>query len=802
MADTEKKRRLPRKWGGAYLNVATLTDQERAEYGLSHEDSIIEVVGDDALAREALKYAYDRGVISFDTETSGLDALLDKIILCQIGDEERQYLIWWETISETVKTEIRFLWAYGPARKVGFNLKFDAGMLLGNMGLDWMGAGLLDCQLLEQMIACGLTGDIGQTMKMTGMGPTALRWLGWILPKDEEIRTGWEKMTPGKWYDTLDEVLARGGTREEYEEQKAKGLAKRYYAADDCVVPMRVLECQTPWIAELGLTESVKLEMNFLPELAAMEVRGLYLDWGRWEKLAIEAQEGLVAAEAQLDELFDVTVVTRTDLAGNVEKTRDKNYNSTEELRDLIREWMWRTHEIDVIACNKHLKESLLRAGMPEIRAEKKFQKKLVPNPKNPDKRKQVGYPGMTDYLTGSEHTDNLFDFYRGKLQKHVVLITDTDSKTLKLYKILNETPTKKIDAGMPTKIGLPSDLVDPILKHREYTTKLERYSWNWQDMINPVSGRVHTDTTQCAADTARLTTRPNFQNIPADQRYRECFRARPGFKIVGADFSQIEPRIIAELSLCPTYMRVFWSEKPGTRGFRHWCGDDVEEPLDLYGTVGAAIGVLPPEAEKKSEAKKPENSKGRKKSKIAVLGLGYGTGKDKFHVQYVLDVGEYHRKDESDGLFDGFWAVTQEVKDTLDELSALADPSKSKRKVWHPLIEDYVTYSESLGGRRRFFDRQSPQWWTQGRNHPIQSTGADILKMTCVELGRWMRLNGIEGGLVLTAHDELLAEVRVDQAKSVADQMEVIMSVVGQRYCPHVPVTAGAYVEDYWLKD
>jgi DNA polymerase I-like protein with 3'-5' exonuclease and polymerase domains len=796
------KNKLPRKWGGSYTDVGSLTDEDRRTMGLSHEDSIIEVVGDLALGREALKYAYEQGVVAFDTETSGLDPLSDRIILLQIGDEERQYLIWWETMPEAFRTEFQYFLAHGPTRKVGFNLKFDVSMFLGQQGLHWRANGLLDCQLLEQILNCGLTGDIGQTMKMTGMGPTALRWLGWMLPKNVEIRTGWELMTPGKWYPTLPEVLAAGGTAEDFERAKAKGIAKRHYAADDCVVPMRVLNKQIPWITELGLTSTAKLEMEFLSDLSEMEVRGLRLDWPRWEALIREAEEGQRVAEAQLDALFDVTVITRTDLAGNVEKTRDKNYNSTEELRDLVREWMWRTYEIDVIACNKHLKESLIRVGMPEIRAEKKIAKKLVPNPANPDKRKQVGYPGMTDYLTGSEHTENLFDAYRSKLPKHVVLLTDTDSKTLKLYRILNETPAKKIDSGLPTKIGLPAEIVDPILKLRETTTKLERYAWGWKDLVHPVTGRVHTDTTQCAADTGRLTTRPNFQNVPSDQRYRECFRAAPGFKIVGADFSQIEPRIIAQLSLCRTYMRVFWSEKPGSKGFDYWCGDDVTEPLDLYGTIGAAIGVLPPEAEQKSVAKLPESAKGRKKAKIAVLGLGYGTGKDKFHVQYLLDIGEYHKRAEADALWNGFWEVAQEVKATLDELSTQADPSKSSRRCWHPFVEDRITWSESLGGRRRFFDRNSPQWWTQGRNHPIQSTGADILKQTCVDLSRWMRLNKIDGGLILTAHDELLAEVRTEQAQAVADQMEVLMSEVGQRYCPNVPVTAGAYVEDYWLKD
>lgn len=825
----------PGTWKGYFVQVAELSDEERAAIGLSHEGSIIEIIGtgkdahDVRLVREAITYVRSRPMATLDLETDGAeefaedeDAGLDphkaRIILCQLGDEERQYILWWQTLSPRARALVREWWNDPDCRKAGVNLKFDAKVLLAQEGLDWRGDRLVDAQIAEQVLGCGLLGDdIGLTMKLSGMGAMAKRWLGWILPKDEALRTGWGAMPPGQWWPTraeYEEHERHGILQPPYEELVARGKAKRYYAADDCIVPMRLLALQAPWLQEFELLESFRLEMDFLPVLAEMEVRGMPLDWTMWEELTREAHAGLEAAERALDAVFGVEVTYRVDLAGTVTVDRAVNYDSKDDLKDLIRAWMQREYAVEVIGNNRQFKDACVRAGLREERAEAVFRQKLVPNPKDSTKKKQVGYPNMTDYIEGSEFVDSVWDEMRRFLPPNSFALPTTDSKFLKLLKIVHETPDDVIDdvAEIPTKLGLPPRLVDPILAFREYTTKVSRYAESWHKLRNPVTGRVHPDASQAAADTARVQTRPNYQNLPADARYRQAACTAPkGYKIVGADFSQIEPRIIAEISLAPTYMRVFWSERPGTDGFAYWCGDDVTEPLDLYGNVGADIGVLPPEAARKSVAKQddPGIKKGRKKAKIVVLGLGYGTGKPKFHVQYILDTGEYHARAEADELFDGFWRVADEVKVTLDLLSSLAYPGAATRKqaasprfCWHPFVEDRVTWSESLGGRKRFFDKGSPAWWTQGRNHPIQSTGADILKRTCVELARWIWAEGIDGFLLLTAHDELIAEVREDQAERVARKMEEVMSVVGERYCPHVPVSAEAYVENFWVKD
>ena len=104
--------------------------------------------------------------------------------------------------------------------------------------------------------------------------------------------------------------------------------------------------------------------------------------------------------------------------------------------------------------------------------------------------------------------------------------------------------------------------------------------------------------------------------------------------------------------------------------------------------------------------------------------------------------------------------------------------------------------------GRKRFFEESNPAAWTQGRNMPIQGAGGDMIKLAAIELTEWAWEHNIRGGLVNLIHDELLAEVHEDDAKEYAEAMQRYMEKVGVEMCPSVPITAGTYIEDFWIKD
>jgi DNA polymerase I-like protein with 3'-5' exonuclease and polymerase domains len=803
-----KATELPRLYRGEPILIHKMGRKSRGEFGLATEDTIVEVVGQQHLVEQAAEYARKKGLVGFDCETGGLNPWTDELSLVQIGDKHKQFLIWAQTVDMTPIIKVL---NDEKVCKVGVNLKFDLRFFLAKYGYEARGKNVVDCMLIEQLLGCGLFSEdddsVGQALALTGMGQMARRWMGWVLPKDEALRTGWDKMTPGDWsgFEEVTYTEEVDGKKEKRTEQRSR-LAKKFYAADDVVIPLLLIQKQKPWIKRLGLVETVNLEHAFLPVLTEMEIRGVRVDMDKWDGLCVEAETKVREAKRALDRLFDVTVTIEVDEDGNATYSRDKKYTSTNVLKELIRDYMWEHHGLDVILSNKHLKESLLEAKVPEERVEKLFNDARVQIEKlraskniKSKKKKTIGGPNSNDLVP------TLWPRVSKYLDKGAFFVTNTESKTFKLYRVIHETPRTQVDTELPSRTGLPPALVDPVLDLRKYSKAAGTYGRNWHKLVNEATKRLHCNFIQAALTTGRLSSTPNFQNLPKDKRYRNCFVPAEGYKYVGADWSQIEPRIIAQLSGDPAYMRVFWSEFPGTEGFERYCSD-VSEPLDLYTEIGKMVGVIPQWMtlkDVKGDTATEEGEKGRAQSKVVVLGLGYGTGVPKFWRGLIVDTGDHHTKDFAAQLHGGFWNIVPSMKKTLDAFSADTDPVKSRRRVMHPFIGDAeITFSRTIGGRKRFYRPDSWKWWTTGRNHPIQGTGADIMKKTAVLLSRWMWDSGIDGGIVNLIHDEILAEVRDDQAEMVKEKMQELMRTVGESYCPEVPVTASSYVDVIWKKD
>jgi DNA polymerase I-like protein with 3'-5' exonuclease and polymerase domains len=795
---SEKAKVLPTIFRGEYVKVGELGRKSRGNHGLATEDTIIEVIGDQRAVEEAVFYCRKKGICGLDLETAGLNHWTDKTVLCQIGDFDRQYLIWVDTVD---MSPVWDLVTDEKIAKVGLNLKFDLKQMLVHYGLHIHAANVVDVQLIEQVINCGLFSEdddsVGAALKMTGMAETAKRWLGLDLPKDEELRTGWERLTPGEWWEDRPDdngVMKRHSL-----------LAKKFYAADDVIVPLMILQRQKPWIVRLGLVQTVNLEHAFLPVLAEMEVRGVLLDMGKWLKLAEEAEKSVKEAMRSLDKLFDVTVTIEIDEDGVAYYTRDKKYTSPQQLKELVRTFMWQEQGIDVILTNRHLRESLERAEvLPE-----RIAKLWVDAAKEAERLYKKSGKKKEKKTFGAANSNDLVPILWKKVSRHLskkaFFIPNTESKTFKLYRVIGRTPDELVDSELPTRVGMPEILVDPIVDLRRFSKSAGTYGRNWVKLVNAQTGRLHFNFFQAALTTGRISSTPNAQNFPAGGAYRECFIPAEGYNYVGADWSQIEPRIIAELSQDPTYMRVFWSEFPGTKGFERWCDKSVTETLDLYTEIGKMVGVIPKHfqlCDVKGDLAKDEGVKGRKQAKIIVLGLGYGTGIPKFWITLIIDTKEHHPKSYAARLFEAFWSAVQRVKAQLDKFSELTNPEESKRRILHPYTQCELTWSETIGGRKRFYKPDSFKWWTTGRNHPIQGTGADIMKKAAVIFARWCWANDIDGGLVNLIHDELLAEIAKHQADVAMVKMQEIMQSVGESYCPSVPITASAYVDNFWKKD
>ncbi len=791
---------------GQGADVSQFSYADRKQYGLATPDTIVEICGEDDLMDEMREYCIEKQVVGYDTETTGLSFFVDRIVLAQIGDQDRQYLIW---LDKTDPQRLLDVLTDPDIVKVGLNLGFDLRFGLYQYGMrEARAQNVVDVMLTAQVLMCGIYPKVGQTLRMSGMRMQAQHWLGLDIPKADELRIGWEGWDP-VWFEERMQRLRDDDGYEGYDntqdiiDQTHLRWQKILYAADDVTIPIQLAHQHKPWLQNLGLVPVVNLENRFLPVLADIEVRGLPFDAEAWMVLARKSEEGSKQARRDLDDLFDVEVTIDVDRNGKATYSRDKMYTSPEQLGNLMRDWMWENAGVDVIINNQHFKESLERYGrLPQPRIDLLFTPMMVPDPKDPKKKKKQGYPKMKDIL------HSMWELYHTFLPHDAFILPNTDSKTLKFFKVIYDADHDTIlsDAEvLPTLVGFPGALVDPILALRGHTKSASTYGRNWLGMMAQ-EGRVHTAFIQAALSTGRLSSRPNMQNLPVEQLYRACFKAAFGNKMVGADYSQIEPRVLAHLSGDPTYMKVFWSELPDSEGFNRWCDSEVTEILDLYTEVGKEIGQIPKHYTKtdtKGDAAKKDGKAGRKQAKIANLGLGYGTGKPKFHYMLCIDTGTYFPREITDALFDTYWSAMMVVKGFLDGTSALADPRKSPRMVEHPYAyKGEVSYAETIMGRKRFFETSNPAWWTTGRNMPIQgAAGGDMLKMAATEFTEWVWEQDIDGGLVNLIHDELLGEVREDQAELFAEKMQYYMEKVGQEMCPSVPITADAYIDNFWRK-
>jgi len=334
-------------------------------------------------------------------------------------------------------------------------------------------------------------------------------------------------------------------------------------------------------------------------------------------------------------------------------------------------------------------------------------------------------------------------------------------------------SPSQIMEAFRRVGLDLPSTgeeilarydhpLAKLLLEYRESEKIISAFGENLLEKINPKTGRIHPDYMQIGADTGRFAcSNPNLQQIPTDSMFRSCFIASPGHKLVVADYSQIELRIMAELSEDPVFMKAF------------------KEDQDLHALTASQMFNIPIDQVSKEK---------RFQAKSINFGLMYGRGARSLAVQ--LGVSE----DESRRLLDKYFRQYHRVKTWLDNIS-----------------RDAIRrgYSTTLGGRKRYYekvasddpsyDRQVSYIERQGKNTPIQGTSADITKMALVNLRQRIRKEGLAAVPIHTVHDEIVVEAPVSEAEQTAKIVKEEMVRAGEALLKKVPVKVDVVVSDIW---
>jgi DNA polymerase I len=305
------------------------------------------------------------------------------------------------------------------------------------------------------------------------------------------------------------------------------------------------------------------------------------------------------------------------------------------------------------------------------------------------------------------------------------------------------------------TPLATSFPVVQAVLEYRRVRKALT-FTQALPTHVHPTMGRIHATYWQLGAATGRFScSDPNLQQIPRTAAFRRCFIAPPGSRLVIADYSQIELRVMAELSGDPRLLAAYRA------------GDDLH-------TLTAALLLDKPLA----QVTRAE----RQAAKAVNFGLLYAMG--------------------AEGL-QGYAQQTYGVTLTVEEaqrfrarfFAAYPGIAAWHRQIWEALP---LTESRTLSGRRR-------QWAEPPRlaalyNTPVQGGAADMIKRALMALPQ--ALQGTEAVIVGTIHDEILVEAPDDRAVEVAHILKTVMEEAGQAYLTRVPVVTDVRMASSWANE
>jgi len=315
----------------------------------------------------------------------------------------------------------------------------------------------------------------------------------------------------------------------------------------------------------------------------------------------------------------------------------------------------------------------------------------------------------------------------------------------------------KKTASGTPStdeevleKLAEDYPLPRIILDHRSLSKLRSTYTDKLPQMINPDTGRVHTNYAQAVAVTGRLASSdPNLQNIPVrtpeGRRIREAFIAPEGWLIASADYSQIELRIMAHLS-----------QDPGLRA-AFAAGEDIHRA-----TAAEIFGVAPAEVT-------PDQ---RRMAKVINFGLIYGMSAYGLARNLGLERGAAQLYiDRYFARYPGVAAYMERTRKRAAEQGYVE--TVFGRRLWLPDIH-------ASGARRAAAERAAI-------NAPMQGTAADLIKMAMVAVDAALREQRLRTRMIMQVHDELVFEVPQDETGWAREHVPRLMAGVAQLDVPLV---------------
>lgn len=289
-------------------------------------------------------------------------------------------------------------------------------------------------------------------------------------------------------------------------------------------------------------------------------------------------------------------------------------------------------------------------------------------------------------------------------------------------------------------ELALNHALPKLLLEHRSLAKLKSTYTDKLPLMINPRTGRVHTSYHQAVTATGRLSSRdPNLQNIPVrteeGRRIRQAFVARDGYKVMAADYSQIELRIMAHLSQDKGLLTAF------------------AEGKDIHKATAAEVFGIPLDE---------VTSDQRRSAKAINFGLIYGMSAFGLARQLGIPRGEAQRY--MDLYFERYPGVLRYMENTRLQASeqGYVETLEGRRLY-------LADIKSSNGMRRKAAEREAI-------NAPMQGTAADIIKKAMIAVDNWLQTEKPQADMLMQVHDELVFEVKESELERVQAQVQALM--------------------------
>ncbi|WP_419534049.1 DNA polymerase I [Endozoicomonas sp.] len=325
----------------------------------------------------------------------------------------------------------------------------------------------------------------------------------------------------------------------------------------------------------------------------------------------------------------------------------------------------------------------------------------------------------------------------------------------------------KKTPKGQPStaeevlqELALDYELPKLILEHRGLSKLKSTYTEKLPQMINAATGRIHTSYHQAVTATGRLSSSdPNLQNIPIrtpeGRRVRQAFIAPEGYKLVAADYSQIELRIMAHLS--------------GDKGLL----DAFANGLDIHKATAAEVfGV----------ALDDVTGDQRRSAKAINFGLIYGMSS--FGLAKQLGVSRKSAQEYIDLYFERYPGVLRYMEETK---------SFAREKGYVETIFGRRLYLPEINARNGM-RRQGAE--RTAINAPMQGTAADIIKKAMIRVDNWLKMSGLNARVIMQVHDELVLEVADESVDAIVEGLKVQMAGAAEL---SVPLLVEAGIGDNW---